>query len=612
MEPSQDTVSAFLEDCQGADNFEGEMSPCNARINSLTNQLAVTNWSSLRLDDFDPIIAASQSLASVLPNDPFLRIDISPYHGRLAQDLTTYSNSSQIQSYTQQLSLIHLMWGYQLGVFYFEEQGTPAMLNDLADWMGTEYVLLDPARDPIQKYQDAEWIKFYEGLAYANRDLMIWQYPEAKPLASLSSNPSILVIGAPSKGVYPQVFGLANQGVASYDEFLITEGNEYIDQYSIDELQRFDILFLHGYEYKSNKKAWELLYQYVNDGGSLFIETGWQFQIPEWEFDRAPQVLPVKKLSWTSYGKESNYELFDNEIAGDIDVTQFDPLIWEQDAWSVSGASSNDLRDWAKGVLLVQGQPLIAAGELGDGRVVWSGMNLISHLISYGNEEEKLLLHNLLEWLGNDRTGSELTPPFVQRDHPDEVLISFSGQSDETRWLYWREAYYPNWHAYLQDETGEREIPIYRGGPGFMLMPIETSSNNVVVTLRWESSLIENAAFILSILGVLLLVGIAIDGLFLSGQGLTWIKIAVTTRLPRPILDEETHRGAQEKPLRVKDILPDAHKEASPSADETLAPDVFEDQLSDEQESLLQSWLNDKDDEGDPWVNKILDPDKKK
>ena len=64
--------------------------------------------------------------------------------------------------------------------------------------------------------------------------------------------------------------------------------------------------------------------------------------------------------------------------------------------------------------------------------------------------------------------------------------------------------------------------------------------------------------------------------------------------------------------MRVMDIMPDIHKETSPSADETLDPNVYEDKLSDEQESLLKSWLNDKDDEGDPWVNKVLDPDQRK
>ena len=145
-----------------------------------------------------------------------------------------------------------------------------------------------------------------------------------------------------------------------------------------------------------------------------------------------------------------------------------------------------------------------------------------------------------------------------------------------------------------------------------MLMPLETSSNGVAITLRWEASLIENAAVIVSILGALLLVGIAIDGLFLSGQGLTWIKIAFTTRLPRPFLDESTHERAQKKPLRVMDILPDSQQDAFVGGDETLDPNAFEDPLSDEQETLLKSWLNDKDDEGDPWVNKILDPDQRK
>jgi hypothetical protein len=208
--------------------------------------------------------------------------------------------------------------------------------------------------------------------------------------------------------------------------------------------------------------------------------------------------------------------------------------------------------------------------------------------------------------------GADLHRTVIERDNPDEIIFFLETTQNNKTWLYWREAHYPNWHAYLQDDVGEREIPIFRSGPGFMLMPIETSSEKVSVTLRWELSFIESVSIVVSIVGVIFLIGIAIDGLFLDGQGLTWVKIAFTMRLPKPFLDEETHRGAQKKPLRVKDILPDFQKDISVNGDEVLDPNAFEDSLSTEQEALLKSWLDDKNDEDDPWVNKILDSDQRK
>ncbi|MFQ5922885.1 MAG: hypothetical protein ACE5M4_08580, partial [Anaerolineales bacterium] len=120
--------------------------------------------------------------------------------------------------------------------------------------------------------------------------------------------------------------------------------------------------------------------------------------MPEWEFGQAPEVLPVGELSWTDTGLASNYRLENIEIVGDIDTALFDPLIWEDDPWSFSGADRAGLREWSRPILSVMDRPLVVAGELGQGRVVWSGMNLTAHLRAYENQEEQRFLHNLLRW----------------------------------------------------------------------------------------------------------------------------------------------------------------------------------------------------------------------
>jgi len=263
--------------------------------------------------------------------------------------------------------------------------------------------------------------------------------------------------------------------------------------------------------------------------------------------------------------------------------------------------------------LSVAGKPLIVIGEYGEGRVVWSGMNLITHALYLGESEAELhLLHNIINWLLKGKEGESLQRPVVERDTPDHIIFSLEAAPSDDTWLYWREAYYPNWHAYLYDEAGEREIPIYRGGPGFMLMPIETSSDEVAVTLRWEPSFIESASIVASILGVIFLIGIAIDGLFLDGQGLTWVKIAFTMRLPKPFLDAEMHQGVQEKPQHMAHLSPGVKQDVAESGKPTIDPIVLENELDDDEEALLKSWLDDKNNEDDPWVSKMLDPDQRK
>jgi hypothetical protein len=256
-----------------------------------------------------------------------------------------------------------------------------------------------------------------------------------------------------------------------------------------------------------------------------------------------------------------------------------------------------------------QGHPLIVAGEYGQGRVVWSGMNFVAHLIAYDNEEEGRLLHNLLDWLSEGIESAELAPPLVVRDHPDRVDFSMDAVSGSTTWLYWREAYYPNWHAYLNDGNGEREILIYRAGPGFMLMPIDTTAESVSVRLEWQSSIIERAAIAASLLGIILLMAIVIDGLFLGGNGLTWIKITFTMRLPKPFLDESTHEEAKEQKLAnnmTSAVDVEEQEIIKGESQSTYEESPLENLLTDEQEELRRAWLDSTSHTDDQWAEKLL------
>jgi hypothetical protein len=510
---------------------------------TLLEWFAPENWPAPALSDTDPKISLSMELPSQLPPERPLRIDVSPYLGRIAMDLTTYGDVSQINAYTYTTSLVHAMWGYQQNVFYsredpVNESGNPRTLNGLAQWFGTRYVLLNAAQDPIEMYEAAGWERSYE-----DGILQIWHDPDAPPMATATTRPAILVVGRPDSDAYMTIFRLANNGMLPYAEALLVEGQPRVDRYTLEQLRPFDAVFLYGYDYRDGPEAWETLAAYVDQGGSLFADTGWEFWIPEWEFERSPEVLPIERLTWTDYGPATQYELGMPEIAGGIDVTKFKPLIWEGSPWMLSGAEASDVREWGRVVLAANGRPLVVAGEYGAGKVVWSGMNLLGHA-RYGetNEEELLFLGNLVRWLTGGRPSLELAAPVIRRDNPDNLTLAFAPVPGDVTWLYWREAFYPDWHAFLTDGTGEREVPIYRGGPGFMLMPIEAAAEAATVQLRWVPSSAERIAVGLSGIGLLLLVALALDGLFLQGNGFTWLKIALIMRTPKPFLGEGSNR----------------------------------------------------------------------
>ena len=82
--------------------------------------------------------------------------------------------------------------------------------------------------------------------------------------------------------------------------------------------------------------------------------------------------------------------------------------------------------------------------------------------------------------------------------------------------------------------------------------------------------------------------------------------------LPKPFLDEKTHNNAADREnIKTVDyeensIEHNTSKERSQSVEIEIP---LEADINGEQKKLLESWLNDKNHEDDPWVRRILDPE---
>jgi hypothetical protein len=657
-------VDGFVEQCSRG-GFETEVL-CDSVIQSPLRQLTdLRGWPELQISDREPLIAQSQRIASLLSVPPGTRLDVSPYQGRLAQDLTVHSDTSQLNTYTFQVSLIHEMWGYQQNVFYsrddgVSEYGNPRTLNEAAKWFGTEFVFLEPDLDPVDTYRSAGWERvFSEGPIgiWSNeaepdylfidsqgelaqtisnqgwapeeqvRPIELWRFPESEGLLTATSRPAILVIGKHEANSYTTIFRLANDGLIPYEDALLVDGGPTLDVYDLESLKPFSSLLLYGHDYSDSETAWALLGDYVKAGGSLFVDTGWEYWIPEWSFEQAPSVLPLERISWTDYGMAQDYVLGFPEASGAVKVDQFKPLAWEGQAWTVSGAEMQDVREWGNVVLSAAGRPLVVAGQYGAGRVVWSGMNLIAHALYLGdNPEELQLLHNLIAWLTGPAGQGEDYSTVLQREHPDRAQVTIQSPSSQSLWLYWREAHYQDWHASVLGDDSRRDLPVYKAGPGFMIVPISSETANPTVLFRWEPSLAEKTAIIPSVIGLGLLLALTLDGLLLNGTGLTWLKIAVLTRTPKPFLGEGSNKEWAERKRREltegelapgpriyqpseaipwmrteTEIAPEASDPANSNGQDQEVPETIE-----EHEKLLESWLAETGHSEDAWAERLL------
>ena len=433
------------------------------------------------------------------------RIDVSPYLGGFLQILPLYTEASTINIYAYGASLIHAMWGYQQGAFFSDEFGSPHEIDELARWLGIEYVFLNTVSDPLYKYDAKRWPIVTLPPETLSDSFQVRRFAESTGMASVLSGPTVLVIGGVEHGAYEQVFKVLNSGALNYREGIAIEGSHYIDDYEVDELNKFDAVILHGYGYKDSDRAWEILDDYVSYGGSLFVDTGWQYVSPEWESEHLPEVLPATRLDWQPSPTNGQFVIVNKGFAQGIEPDEFAPMIWRGQPWGLSSPTAG-LRDWANPILTLASIPIVAAGEYGDGRVVWSGMNAFSHIRTYESEAEVMFLGSLIDWLLEGGTSMEMDPPIYVREEPDIIHFTVEAPLQENTYLLWREAHSPDWNATGTVNGESYELPIYRAGPGMMLIPLpRIEEGTVEIELKYGFGWIGGIGKVISVVTLLTL-----------------------------------------------------------------------------------------------------------
>jgi hypothetical protein len=467
------------------------------KCKSFSELVQVSGWPRISIPGTLPRDINEEDIFSKLPKSKngLNRIDISPNVGGLSKDMGIYSDVSQVNSYTYQLSLIHSMWGYMQSVMYFTSiNNQPSVVNELSDLFGINKVFLYDKPDVYEKYKGAGWVNTYtKNLDEVETGWQIWDSPKQNQLASFLIKPRVLVIGDPKIGIYDNIFRLAIQGALPYEKGITFQGTKNVDDYNISDLKKFDLVILNGYSYKNKNKALGNLDTYVKEGGSLYMDTGWQYVAKDYQIESAPGFFPSDSLKWMDIGMADKFEVMDTGIDGNVDASKFSPLIWNGVSWGVSSTGSgSDLRQWVKPVLVSNGYPLVTMGQYGKGKVVWSGFNLASHILSNKNDEELKLLGNLWSYLLPTGSGSGEVPLSISRDNPDVVKIVSNGGTDKNTILYFREPVYPNWGAELVSGGKKTNLKIYSAGPGFMaiLLPKLSTGDQIVFSFNRDFSIV--------------------------------------------------------------------------------------------------------------------------
>jgi hypothetical protein len=311
-----------------------------------------------------------------------------------------------------------------------------------------------------------------------------FSYLRPTPIAVATNAPAILVIGEPEN--YQVV--VRDMSYSDFDttHAIPVQGGPYVDDYTAQDLAQFDEVLVYGGRAHDNARAFDLLNGYVRSGGGLVVEANGSALASG---SGLSEPLPITRTADHSVAGDWQFTTVSSPITDGIDFSSFGPARYNGGPWTVSGATG--VRSWAQTVVRSGADSVVVAGQLGQGRVVWSGLNLPFHIDSYRNAEESRFLTTAMAWASPAK--SEVAAAASARlDGPQQMTISVGSQ---VRGVLFKESWFDRWHAYVNGH----ELGVLRAGPGLMYVRLPQDTRfPATVEWRYEKSLADWAGIAMS------------------------------------------------------------------------------------------------------------------
>lgn len=478
------------------------------------------------------------------------RVDVTPHLGTAVKAWTVTNRSYILNAYTGQLTLNKTFFSIFNDSFYDNPNTPPEVLNNLAKYFGIEAAVVIASKSPMESFVKGGWERIGTEAAVV--------FPPFKTgLVSLGELPKILVIGSHDKGVFKQAFQVATSGAIPFDEGIVIDGGESIRGYSLKELSKYSLVVLQGYKYGNRARDLTTLKEYINQGGTVFIDTGWQYVSSDWG-DRGnkdnnyqidlPEPFPVTETKWGGIGKDWSNASLDSQFSNDVQLAKFAPLIWENFDWSLS--YSDQLRSWAKPILGKAGKIVMAYGQIGKGKIVWSGMNIFAHSLDKKNPEEIKLLENVFEYLLPSQNSSSQDGFSISSPQPEKVIVNLGKKVEEGESVYFRENYYPSWQARAISNGKIYPLEIQVAGPSFMLASLPALNQGDKVEFEFRPPLEVYIGMVLSLITLVTLGIFLADAVFLRGYLYEKFSLLATNTSNIVLKPFRRYIGENEKDLR--------------------------------------------------------------
>lgn len=317
------------------------------------------------------------------------------------------------------------------------------------------------------------------------------------PIAKTTNAPTILVIGEPKTAYENIIRNLAHLNLNS--RYVIpVKGSVSLDAVSLDDLKKFNIVYLQYY--KASNKGWQKLEKYVQEGGSLIVDTGSDVKESDTKkhniSGELPAVFPVKQTARGALGQDWNLSYSPEEpLLKDVNVQEFGSLKYEGGSWNISYTDSSSIRSWAHVILNQNDKPFLVAGQLGQGKVIWSGLNLSYHFNQYFSQAEGQLFKNILGSMINLKDEGILTFNF-QRPNPEKIIIEGNGFHGAVL----KENNYGGWSAELVYPY-KKKLKVFNAGLDYVYFQLpDDVKGSAKIELHYSGTLFNWFFFVLAVI----------------------------------------------------------------------------------------------------------------
>jgi hypothetical protein len=366
----------------------------------------------------------------------------------------------------------------------------------LAQALGIDAVVLSEA----QAARGADYVSM--GWTQVSNDPIAFVNPHPSGLAAQwPGGTGVLVIGATQAStpeLYNSVFKQATEGLMPFDsEWLVRGTSPYIDDYTDQELRQYRGIFLLGYRYHDQGVAWSRLNGYVRGGGRLYVETGWQYVDPDWDVGQAPAFLPVPSLHWGSLDAAAPV------VVGGVRDPAFGSFGYQGGGWGASSAGA--LRTGATELVKVGDRIVVARWSVGQGQVLWSGMNLIAHSSAGGSVDERQFLTSQLAWLFAADSGTAPQVAIAPVWHGENQASLGLQASTQPSLVLFKESLFPGWSARLVTPAGSHPIDLVGSEMDFMLARVPPVPAGSSVDFKYGPTAFEVGSWWVSLAALLAL-----------------------------------------------------------------------------------------------------------